>query len=330
MNITLRKFAGLIGYSPATVSKAFSGATDIKPETRSKIFTLAEEMGVLECFYKSPKNHKTVAVILPEFNSGLYVNIMSLLSDYLFRKSAVAVFSEDGFSEERCEKLIKYYSSDKISDGIIIFGSARSAKKYSSVPIMYSSAKSDPFADSVYPEFFTGICEVIFNFKISGHKKIAFIGEKNTVSKEKNFRKAMKYYNLPVTEDYVIRSDLRHEAAGYKSMKKLLSLPERPTAILAAYDDIAIGAMRCAKAEGLSAPQDYSIAGMDNSDIAANDSIMLSSVDNHIDVMCRLLVDRLMQKTDNPSMCVIQKTEVKSSLVLRKTMGPNPETSNPQ
>ena len=319
--MTLRKFAKLIGYSPSTVSKAFSGAKDIREETRNSIIDSAKELGLFEHFYKSSEKTKTVAIIVPEFNSGLYLKIISILSDNLRMQDAITIFSESGFSVKKADELISYYSSAKRADGIIVVSKCSPAKKYSAVPIVYLGKRDDPFADSVYSEWFNGICEVVFNFKLLKHKKIAFIGEKNTEEKEQLVRKAMKFYNLEINENYVIKSNLRHEAAGYESMKKLFAQNKPPTAILAAYDDIAIGAMRYAKELGLYAPKNFSIVGMDNSKIASNNNIMLSSVDSHDTEMCELIVNRIMKKIENPNYCLIQKTEIKSSLITRDSVG---------
>lgn len=315
----------MIGYSPSTVSKAFSGAKDIKSDTREEIFRAAKQIGIFEKFYKSPKKNKTVAVIVPEFNSGLYVKSLSLISEQLSQQGAVAVFSENNFSKEKTDELISYYSSGNVTDGIIVFDNSVAAKKYTPVPVVFFGKRNDPFADSVYTDIFTGICETIFNFKLLKHAKIAFIGETNTTEKENEFKNAMRYCELTVGENYIVKSDLRHEDAGRDGMKKLLALPDRPTAVLAAYDDIAIGAVAYAKERGLSAPKDFSIVGMDNSRLAENGDIMLSSIDYHVDEICKLLVSRLWKKIDNPNYCIAQKTEIKSSLVIRNSIGPCPD-----
>lgn len=323
--MTLRQFAKMIGYSPSTVSKAFSSAKDVREETRKSIIKAAEELGVLENFYKRPKTTKTVAIIVPEFNSGLYLKMITALSDCLKTYGAVTTISETDFSNKRADDLISYYSSEQRADGIIVLGYSGIAKKYSVVPIMYYGKRNDPFADSIYIDSFTGICEVILNFKLFGHTRIAFIGETHTQEKENAFRNAMRFYGIGINEEYVIKSELRHEEAGYESMKKLLSLPIPPTAVLAAYDDIAAGAMQYAKEKGLSAPKHYSIAGMDNSQLSSNGNIMLSSVDYHDKEICDLLVSRLMKKIENPNYCVNQRTEIKSSLVLRNSIGHCPQ-----
>lgn len=322
--MTLRQFAKTIGFSPSTVSKAFSNAKDVSEKTRKQILKAATELGVFESFYKTPKATKNVAVIVSEFNSGLYAKMINLLSDLLQEQGAVAQFSDSGFSVQKADNLIRYYSSEQKTDGIIVLCGSSPAKKYSAVPIVYFGKIGDPFADSVEADVFSGICEVIMNFKLFNHKKIGFIGEKHTRSSESSFRKAMALYGFDVDADCVFVSDARHEQAGYEGMAKLLDLTEPPTAVLAAYDDIAIGAMTCAKERGLFAPKDFSIAGIDNSQLAANPNIMLSSVDYNDEEICNALVSRLMHKIDNPHYCVKQRTVINCPLVVRNTVGAAP------
>ena len=325
--MTLRQFAKTIGYSPSTVSKAFSGASDVKTETRNYILNAAKELGILEKFYKKMPSGKTIAVIVPEFNSGLYLNMVTALSVCLKKQGAVAQFSESGFSEQTTDELISYYCSEHKADGIIVIGVSGPAKKYSAIPIVYFGKSNDPFADSVYSDCYTGVCDAVFNFKLNGHKNIAFIGETNTRQKETSFKNALKFYGMPEKKEYIVRSELRHESAGIDGMKRLLSLETPPTAFIAAYDNIALGAMAYAKEQGFFAPRDFSIVGMDNSNLAANPNISLSSVDYNFETICDLLVSRLMNKIKNPNAFVNQKTEVKSSLAIRNSIGACPENA---
>ncbi|MBR1868165.1 MAG: LacI family DNA-binding transcriptional regulator [Clostridia bacterium] len=318
--MTLRKFAALIGYSPSTVSKAFNGAADVNAETREKILFLAKEQGVYDLFRKEKYDKKMIAVLIPETESRYYTRYVSVIGAILSKKNASMTVSVTSFDKEKENELINYFSSENRSDGIITISGGYPARKYEKVPIVYCGNANDIYADSVNVDFFSGISETIDTFKALRHKKIAFIGDVLTKTKETLFRKAMEYHKIRIDEKLIVKSKTRFEEGGYDCMDKLFAANAAPTALLAAYDYLALGAIKRIEREGLSVPQDISVVGMDNNDLASHDKIGLSSIDSHHEEVCKLLVDRLFEKIERNGLTPIRKTEIKTSLVNRKTI----------
>jgi DNA-binding LacI/PurR family transcriptional regulator len=83
------------------------------------------------------------------------------------------------------------------------------------------------------------------------------------------------------------------EEAGYHAMRRLLAAPARPTAVFAANDYAALGALNAIDEAGLTVPGDVSLVGYDNSSIAAFRHISLTSVDQPRGEMGRLAADAL-------------------------------------
>lgn len=111
--------------------------------------------------------------------------------------------------------------------------------------------------------------KTIVEYLISlGHKKIAFIsGEKDhksTLERQKGFLDAMQAHNLDVQNDWIVEGRYSFDS-GVSGAKQLLALKERPTAIFACNDEIAAGALLEARLEGISIPQQLSIAGFEDS-----------------------------------------------------------------
>lgn len=318
--MTLRQFAALIGYSPSTVSKAFNGAADVNEKTRETIFDLAKRQGVYDLFIKRKFDKKMIAVLIPETASDYYTRYISLIGDILDGKNASMTVSVTSFDAEKERQILDYFSCENRADGIISIGGFCPAQKYTKIPVVYCGKQNDIYADSVNVDFLSGISETISVFKALRHKKIAFIGENLTSLKETLFRKAMELNQMPIDEKLIVKSKFRFEEGGYDCMDRLFSGGELPTAILAAYDYLALGAIKRIEKEGLSVPKDLSVAGMDNIDISSHDKIGLSSIDSHNEEVCRLLVDRLFEKIEKSGLTPVMKTEIKSSLVNRKTI----------
>ncbi|RQD71386.1 MAG: LacI family transcriptional regulator, partial [Halanaerobium sp. MSAO_Bac5] len=112
--------------------------------------------------------------------------------------------------------------------------------------------------------------DYLFN---SGHQKIAFInGDPEHYNAQERFqgvKKAFKKHKLDLDEKYIIESDFYAED-GYQSMQELLEMPRSqwPSAVFAASDNQAIGAIQALEERALKAPDDIALIGYDNIELA--------------------------------------------------------------
>ena len=104
-----------------------------------------------------------------------------------------------------------------------------------------------------------------------GHERIATItGLVQTTpgaARLRGYREELRAQRLRYRVSYVREGDFYPES-GYAEMRKLLALPRPPTAVFAATDDIAVGAMNAIAEAGLSVPGDVSVVGFDDAQIA--------------------------------------------------------------
>jgi LacI family transcriptional regulator len=105
-----------------------------------------------------------------------------------------------------------------------------------------------------------------------GHRDIGFIaghpGHSAAARRLQGYREALQEHGLPWRQDRVASGDFTF-ASGLAGAERLLALEPRPTAIFAANDDMAAGALAAAQARGLKVPAELSLAGFDDSPIAA-------------------------------------------------------------
>ncbi|MDQ0217433.1 LacI family transcriptional regulator [Peribacillus cavernae] len=105
-----------------------------------------------------------------------------------------------------------------------------------------------------------------------GHQRIGFIsGPLNVVlgrDRLKGFKQAMSQHGLPIEPLLVQEGDFSYES-GYNLMMKFLALEHPPTAVFAANDEMAIGAIKAIKFRGLSVPENISVIGFDNIKISS-------------------------------------------------------------
>jgi len=306
--------------SVSTVSKAFADSKEINEETRKEILSIAKEMGVYDKYYKGKYNRKIIAIIAPELKSQFYYEVISAFNEIFDRYDCTIVVSVTNFDREVQSELIRYYATFGHSDGIIVIGKPRKLPEIKlEVPMIVVYGESEDF-DSFATDPSEAVVEAVRHLKANGHRKIGFIGERYTKGKLKLFREAMFKNCIEVREDWILTSEVRFEAAGYESMNRLLLQEEQPTAIIAAYDYIALGVYRCIHEHSLRIPEAFSIIGMDDIDVIKNIDPPLTSIGANVKEICEAAAQQMMKKMKNKYDSLEKKVVFKDRLVIRESV----------
>ncbi len=297
--MTLKDIAKEAGVSVGTVSKAFAGSDEIGIKTRERIFDIAKRNGCYEKYKKDKYSQKVIAIICPELGSEFYTRIVDEFEKHLNGKyGAVVNISISRFDSERERELFEYHAFVQKADGIIVIGAAEKIVNSGYVPMILMDTESKNF-DKVGWDMKKAIMEAVKYLKDRGHTEIGYIGEKRTHGKYTGYVSAMKAYGLALKSEYVKVSERRFEDGGYEAMSEIISGGVLPTAIIAAYDYMAIGAIRCIKEHGLSVPGDISVMGIDNISADRYLDIPLTSIHIPFDNLFESAADMLMKKINN-------------------------------
>lgn len=135
-----------------------------------------------------------------------------------------------------------------------------------------------------------------------GHQRIGFVvGEPRygaSHARRQGYLEAMKAAGLPVADDWVRQGDFTFQS-GLEQAKALLALPERPTAIFASNDDMALGCMAAIAEAGLATPADISVAGFDDSPSAGFSRPQLTTVRQPVAEMSSVAAKLLIERSRN-------------------------------
>ena len=160
---------------------------------------------------------------------------------------------------------------------------------------------NDPRLLSVMPDNQGMLREVIGYLAGKGHRRIAYIdgmpGSCNARERWEAFRVAMFLRGLPVDPALYFEGGWTYEG-GRAAARQLLDVPGRPTAVFAASDMMAIGAMEEFRRHGLSIPGDISVVGYDDLDLDPLVSPPLTSATVDFDHMAEVAYERLIERIE--------------------------------
>ncbi|HEY0808778.1 MAG TPA: substrate-binding domain-containing protein, partial [Longimicrobiales bacterium] len=116
-----------------------------------------------------------------------------------------------------------------------------------------------------------GALEMTMHLLRLGHRNIRMISgparNRDSAEREKGFRLALHRAGIAVGSDVIVQGDFT-EASGYRCTATLLTSSARPTAIFAANDSMAVGALSALRKAGLRVPEDVAVVGFDDIPIA--------------------------------------------------------------
>ena len=324
--VTLDDIALTAGVNKTTVSKALRGTSDISKETARTIRAIAVSMGYI-VKQKTPRElSKYIGIICPEVKSAYYAEIVTRLSQLFSERGYVPLFSLTHFDGAMEVSMIENFVNQNVAGIICLTESDYAATKLREVT-MDGQVPVLQIAMNLNAKEYDNICideAMAIEYAIKhlidmGHRKIAFLGDQYANYRLKYFRQYTEKYGIAVENDYIILNEKRHFECGYIGAGDLLKLKDRPSAIIAEYDDVALGAIRRFQESGLKVPEDISVIGSDNADYTPYLYRALTTIDGHVDEMCSIAAKIMDRKITNLEYSVVQNISIKPELLIRET-----------
>lgn len=288
MSVTIKDIAKLANVSHTTVSRALNNSPYINEETKVKIKALAKELNYV------PNYSAKSLVLLKSYVIGVFFSSISEGTSDTFFHEIVKGISK--VIDKEYNLVIRgiddYKNSHPIDkrnfDGIIVVSQSKNDDKFiqtvieKNIPtVVINRYIENEGLVNIVPNDTKGSYDAVTHFIKNNHKKIAMIeGNKEFESnlyRKKGYLKALEDNNILINEEFII-SGRYNMQSGYESMKKLLELKDRPTAVFCANDDIGVGAMKAIFEKGLRVPDDISIIGFDDSNFCNYVTPQLTSV----------------------------------------------------
>jgi LacI family transcriptional regulator len=157
-----------------------------------------------------------------------------------------------------------------------------------------------------------------------GHRRVAYVGGSPTAAcsqaRMHGFRAALEAAGLPLPDGY-LRDGLFRYQDGVEGATALFALPSPPTAVFAACDAVAAGVVEAARAHGLRVPQDLSVVGFDDTDLARYGAPPLTTVRQPLREMGAVALRTALRMAAGEELDS-HHVELATELVVRKSTAP--------
>ena len=261
------------GVSKTTVSRVISGEESlVREETREKVLEAIEQLGyernAIAGGLRTNRTY-TVALIIPDIANPFWPEVARGVQHALEAKGYAVVLANTDWDARREHEFLAMARRNRF-DGIIINPASVTNDELAAcgIPaaILGLDSEHSDF-DMVGSDSYGGTALAMAHLVGLGHQRIGLISGLSRgsphASRLASYADFLQQHDIPIEEELIIKCPYGQEF-GRRSMAQLLDLTTPPTAVLAANDILAIGALQAVREASLRVPQDISIVGMDD------------------------------------------------------------------
>jgi len=286
---TIKDVAKKAGVSIATVSRVINGNTNVRAQTRENVTKAIEELNYTPSAIAQglqKKVTKTIGVIFPDASSYYFAEIIRGINRYLQKHAYQVVVSSSHDAEDEAKTFFSLVNGRQVDGVILMMPSIHNAEVINShirdLPaVLLNTEINTPESVTLVIDNYQGAYEATIHLVEHGHTKIGFIhGSRNNYDSEERYRgylNALAEAGIAPDKDLETRGKFI-ENSGFEAARALMEQENRPTAIFAANDAMAIGAIEAAKRLSLDIPNDVAIVGFDDISTARFISPSLTTV----------------------------------------------------
>ena len=313
---TLQDVAEKAGVTKATVSYILNEKKSFPVETRQRVMDAIEELGYipnLSARTLTQRSSKLIGVVVPQtegsrlmFQNDFYAEILGSI-EFHARQSGYHIIISATDANESYLRLAR----ERNLDGIIVIGmypdEFYQQMKKSQIPIvLVDSYCNDHYYHNIRIDDAYGSYLATRHVLSKGHRGVAFFCgqlKENGVMKKRltGYKDALREYQVPFDPQYVFEGSIDY-ASGIGSAGRLRQARLPTTAVVAAADILAIGAMKGFYEQGVRVPDDISVMGFDDLEISQYLTPGLTTVRQEISQKGEKAVELLINNINEPDL----------------------------
>jgi DNA-binding LacI/PurR family transcriptional regulator len=320
--VRLEDIAEKVGVSHSTVSRALSGSPLVKKETAERIRSVASEAGYqvnqiarnLKC-----QSTKIVGLIVPEVSNPFFPRLIQNIADQLRVEGYSLHLQLSGANQADESTSLGSLFSNRV-DGVLLVTGEKGLIAHemldvftkAGVPIVLMGWVDNVTAvDVVTGDDSAGGFALAQHLVSLGHQRIAIIGKpahRGKFDRLHGFLAGMSEHRLTIDDELICYAQTNEEI--HHCILKMIRSELPPTAIVAYQDSIALEVYRCLAELNISVPEQMTVTGFDDLDLASVISPPLTTVGGHIEPLTReyvkLLLSRIRKEDQSsPKMIVV-------------------------
>jgi LacI family transcriptional regulator len=329
---TIKDVAREANVSVATVSRVFNGGGLVREETQRRVRDIATSLryvphGGARSLITSKTT--TIGVLLPDLYGEFFSEVIRGI-DIAARRSGYHLILSSSHND-RSEFEAAMRAMRGRVDGVVIMSpdidaEALMANLPDSHPVvLLNCALRGAAFDSVNIDNAGGAHAIVRHLISHGHKRIGIIAgaPRNVDADERHlgYRAALRDASIDRNSRWETPGNFT-EDSGFEAMRTLLKLRNRPTAVFAANDSMAIGALSTLREAGVRVPEEIAVAGFDDIPIARHINPPLTSVHVPIAELGERATEKLIGALGDKSRHVRRNDVLGTTLVIRSSCGP--------
>lgn len=304
----IQQVAKQAGVSVATVSRVLNGQKTVSGKTRMKVEEAIKKLNYEPSMLgRNLRNSESrlLLILIPTISNPFYLEIIKGIEQVAISQNYNILLCETDSDPER-ENIYFDLVRKKMADGIISMDPAVNGKTLKKLAENYAIIQCSEYEEGSGIPYVTidneeASYRAVKHLVQIGHKKIALINsdEKYLYARQRKmgYKRALEENGIALKPEYIIPTQHLGFENGQQAMKKILNLEERPTAVFAVSDLLAIGALKEINASGLHVPSDMAVVGFDKIDFSNMTNPTLTTIAQPMHKMgtvaAKMLIDKI-------------------------------------
>ena len=339
MAVTMKDVARLAKVSVATVSRVLNSSAPVRADTSARVLEIAREMrfspnGAARTLKR--RQASALGVILPDLYGEFFSELLRGI-DLEAQRAGHALLVSSSHHDAHGVSVAVRAMRGRVDGLLVMAPEVSSASLATALPdglptVILNTASTAGAAAAVTVDNMGGTRVVVHHLAALGHQLVAFLcgpsRNADAAARLRGYRTAMRAAGLTVHESLVLRGDFTEQGGWLAARALIASDGPRPTALFAANDAMAVGALLALHESGIDVPGGISVVGFDDIPIARYVTPSLTTVRVAIDVLGARAAALLFRALTDPMMQGNGHREViPANLIIRQSCGPPPATA---
>jgi LacI family transcriptional regulator len=326
---TMKQVAEKARVSTTTVSHVINNTRVVSEDARERVLAVIQELRYIpSAVARSLKNDRThtLGMMIPNNSNPYFAEIIQGIEDASFKLGYNIILCNSYDDPKKQAAYIRVLMEKRI-DGLILVSSGSDEELTQlladeGIPkVLVDREVSGVVADFIEADHEQGGYEATRYLIGLGHKHIACVAGPDILlpsgDRVTGYRRALQEAGLEFNNEYLIHADFTSQG-GFNAFQQLLALPQRPTAIFASNDLMAIGGIRAANEAGIKIPEALSVIGYDDIALASFSTPPLTTIAQPKQAIGNLTAQILVNRIVDPE-APLRREMLKSQLVIRQS-----------